>query len=201
MNKQNLYDYLIKLQAITKIGLKYSTDPFAVENYKQIEKLTFEMLTNLQSVNLKQNNFFKRDIYPTPNISVRTLVFNEKDEFLMVREVSDNGYSLPGGWCDLYDAPSEAAIREVKEEAGADVTITNLVAIINRTPYKDEVSVPEYVVVFKAILIKIEAVHDHEISDVAWFTLETLPTLSTKVTPHEIMRMVTAAFNNEVIFD
>lgn len=201
MTRNNLYDYLVKVQAITKIGLLYSTDPYAVANYLEIQKLTLAMLESLQDVNLARNNYFKRDIYPTPNISVRTIIFNENNEFLMVRENDDGGYSFPGGWADLYDGPSVAAKRETIEEAGAEVEITNLVALLHRTPFKSATSVPEYVICFKAKFICFLKEHDHEITDVNWFTRENLPPFSPKVTKAEMLRMLDAALSDEQIFD
>lgn len=201
MNKENLYDYLIKIQAITKIGLLFSKDPYALKNYEELQSLTLKMLEELQDVNLERNNYFKRDVYPTPNISIRTIVFNDNNEFLMVKEVDDGGYSFPGGWADLYDAPSEAALREVKEEAGAEAKLEGIVAFMNRTPFSDPTSVPGYVLVFKAQFIKFTNNHDHEISDVRWFTIDNLPNLSPKITKDEILRMLNAAITGEIIFD
>ena len=201
MDTKHLYDLLIKVQAIAKIGLLYTKDEYAKTNYENIQEMTLELLSDLQETDLNRNNYFKRDIYPTPNVSVRTIVFNENDEFLMVQESDDGGYSFPGGWADLYDAPSEAALREVLEEAGAKVEIEKLVALLNRTPFKNPSSVPEYVVVFKAKFIRFVHEHDHEISNVGWFKRDELPPLSGKVTAFEINKMLDAAFNNQLIYD
>lgn len=94
MENINLYDYLLKLQAITKIGLLYSTDPYAVSNYKEIELLTKQLLDNINNVQTSGNNYFTREVYPTPNISVRTIVRNKNNDFLMVQEQSDGGFSV-----------------------------------------------------------------------------------------------------------
>ncbi len=201
MDNKHLYDFLIKVQAIAKIGLLYTTDEYAKTNYGEIERMTLELLSNLQDVELNRNNYFKRDIYPTPNISVRTIVFNENDEFLMVQENEDGGYSFPGGWADLYDSPSEAALREVLEESGAKAKIEKLVAFLNRTPFKNPTSVPEYVIVFKANFISFVHEHDHEITNVGWFKRDELPPLSSKVTAFEINKMLEAAFSDNLIFD
>lgn len=198
---KNLYDYLIKLQAITKIGLLYSTDPYAISNYQTIESMTKEMLEEVQDIKIAGNNYFSRDVYPTPNISVRTILFNEAGEVLMVKEKEDNGFSFPGGWCDLYDSPKQAAIREVLEEAGIEAEITNLVGVINRTPFKNQTSVPEYALFFKGKVIKDFHTHDHEISDVIWVNPHKLPPLSPKVTEGELLRMIKAAVEEIVVFD
>lgn len=206
MNKENnkqkhIYDYLLKVLSISKIGLLYSTDPYAIENYKKIRELSLDMLENIQDVDLEGNPFFKRDIYPTPNISVRTCIFNENDEVLLVKEKSDGGYSLPGGWCDLYDSPTEAAKRECKEEAGAEVEITNLIGILNRTPFKNKTSVPEYVIIFRGKLLKPLKGHDHEITNVAYFNVDNLPKLSKKVTDKEMIKMIKSAQKGDLIYD
>ncbi len=201
MDSKNLYDFLIKVQSIAKIGLLYTNDPYAKKNYLEIEKMTLSLLEDLQGVNLERNNYFKRDIYPTPNISVRAIIFNEKGQILMVQEQEDGGFSLPGGWADLYESPTEAVIKEAVEEAGAKIKIVGIVAFLHRTPFKIPASVPEYVLVFKAEFLEFVGEHDHEIISVQWVDPLKLPPLSRKVTKFEIERMIDAALNDKTIFD
>ncbi|MGI6734635.1 MAG: NUDIX domain protein [Tenericutes bacterium ADurb.Bin239] len=201
MESKNLYDFLIKVQSIAKIGLKYTIDPYAKKNYEEIQSMTLSLLEELQSVNLERNNYFKRDIYPTPNISVRAVIFNDNGQILMVQEKKDGGFSLPGGWADLYDSPTEATIREAEEEAGAKIKITGIVALLHRTPYKTPLSVPEYALVFKADFLGFVKAHDHEIIQVRWVDPLRLPKLSDKVTKVEMDRIIDAVLNNRTIFD
>ena len=55
--------------------------------------------------------------YATPKVDVRAACFRD-GRLLMVRERSDGGWCLPGGWADVGDRPAAAAEREVLEEAG-----------------------------------------------------------------------------------
>lgn len=201
MDSKNLYDFLVKVQSIAKIGLKYTTDPYAKRNYLEIQAMTLDLLEDLEGVNLERNNYFVRDIYPTPNISVRAIIFNEQGQILMVQEKEDGGFSLPGGWADLYDSPTEAILKECAEEAGAEIKITDLVAVLHRTPFKNIASVPEYVLVFKAEFVKFIGEHDHEILSVRWVDPHNLPHVSNKVTRGEVERMIKAALNDQTIFD
>lgn len=201
MEQKHLYDFLLKVQSIAKIGLIFSTDPYAIANYHQINDLTREMLENFMNVSLERNNFFARDIYPTPNVSVRTIIFNDQQEVLLVKEARDGAYSLPGGWCDLYDSPSEAARQECRQEAGADVTIERLVGVFNRTPYKAGVAVPEYMIVFVGKVNGPLQDHEHETTDVGYFPINQLPELSRKVSREEYVRVIDAARRGEVLFD
>lgn len=202
MDSKYFYDFLVKIQSIAKIGLIYSKDPYAISNYKEINDLSTKMLEEFQDVKFDRNNFFERDVYPTPNVSVRTIIFNEdRTEILMVREAVSQEYSLPGGWADLYDTPSKAAKNECLQEAGAEVEMVRLVGITDRTPFKRNASVPEYVVIFEGKITKMHKDHEYETDDVQFFRIDNLPTISRKTSKEELMRFIEAARSGETIFD
>ena len=202
MDTKELYDYILKIQSIAKIGLVFSKDPYAITNYQQINDLTLEMMEKLLEIEFHKPNYFSRDIYPTPSVSVRALILNKnKDQILMVREANSGTYSFPGGWADLYDSPGQTAINESSQEAGADIEIVRLVGVLNRTPFKSGVHVPEYLIVFEAKLKGDLHEHEYETDDVRWFSIDDLPTMSRKVAKEEIDRIILAIKNNETIFD
>ena len=202
MDTKEIYDYILKIQSIAKIGLVFSKDPYALTNYKQINDLTIEMLEKLMEIQFDRPNYFSRDIYPTPNVSVRAVILNEKrDKAIFVRECNSGTYSFPGGWADLYDSAGQTAINEASQEAGADIEIVRLVGVVNRTPFKSNVSVPEYLIVFEAKLKGPLHEHEYETDDVQWFPLDDLPQMSRKVSPIEINRVISAIKSGETIFD
>lgn len=201
MESKEFYDFLIKVQSIAKIGLKYSKDPYAIDNYNQINELTKEMLEKFLEVKFDRPNFFIRDIYPTPSITTRTVILNEKNEILLVKESKEENYSLPGGWCDLYDSPSVASKNEVSQEAGKEIELVRLVGVLNRTPFLFDTSIPEYVIFFLANITKDLNTHTYETSDVAFFPLDHLPLMSHKTSHHELSRILEAIKNGETIFD
>ena len=101
-NDKFFYDYLIKMLSIAKIGLTFSYDAYAIEDYKKVQELSESALEHFMDLKLDRPNFFERNIYPTPNVSVRVVILNEtRDEILLVQEKKDMGYSIPGGWADL----------------------------------------------------------------------------------------------------
>ena len=202
MDSKYIYDFVLKIQSIAKIGLIYSKDPYAITNYQEINDLSLKFLEEFMEVNFDRPNYFQRDIYPTPNVSVRTVILNQdRTKVLMVREVASHTYSLPGGWADLYDSPSQTAKNECSQEAGADIEIVRLVGIANRTPFKNPTSIPEYVVIFEAKLVGSLHEHEYETDDVGWFPIYDLPELSRKVTREEIQRIIDATVSGETMFD
>lgn len=202
MESKQIYDFILKIQSIAKIGLVYSKDPYALTNYKEINDLSTEFLEDFMNIKFDRPNYFERNIYPTPNISARTIIFNkQRDKVLLVREASQHAYSLPGGWCDLYNSPSETAINECLQEAGAQVKIIRLVGLLSRTPFISPTSVPNYVAVFEGEIVGELKEHEYETDDVNFFPIDNLPLISRKTSKEELLRMIDAAKNNQTIYD
>lgn len=201
MDTKQVYEYIIKIQSIAKIGLKFSKDPYAITNYQEINDLSLKFLEDFVNVKFDRPNYFQRDIYPTPNISVRTIILNEtKDKVLLVRETKDKSYSLPGGWADLYESASEAAKKECMQEAGANCEIIRLAGLLHKRPNKPT-SVPEYIAVFEGKLNGELGEHEYETDEVKWFNINDLPTNVSKVYIDEMKRMVNAVIEGKTIFD
>lgn len=201
MENKNYLDFILKVQSISKIGMLFSKDPYAIENYEELNVLSTNMLEDFTSLSFERANYFARDVYPTPNVSVRTIILNEKKEILMVQEVLTGLYSLPGGWCDIGDTPSLAAKKEVLQEAGYECEIVRLVGVINRNSHKGSNGTPEYVIVFEAKATDVKTNHHHETSDVAFFKLDSLPKISRKLSLEELERIINAVMENKTIFD
>ena len=202
MEQKDIFDFIVKVQAISKIGLTYSKDPYALDNYNELNELSKKFLEDFTNVKIERPNYFEKDVYPTPNVSVRTVIFNkDKTKILMVREVSSHEYSLPGGWCDLYDSPSVAAKEECLQEAGAEVEIVRLVGITDRTPYKRSGTISEYVIVFEGKINVLHEEHEYETDDVGFFEINNLPPISRKTSIIELTRFINAAKDNQTIFD
>lgn len=201
MKYEEFYDFVVKVHSIAKIGMTYSKDPYAIDNYQQLNELSKEMLEKFMDVKFDKPSMFTKEVYPTPNISVRTLV--EKDgKILLVQEANSGLWSLPGGWCDLYDSPSKSALNEVNQETGADADIVRLIGVLERTPHKSNQSVPEYVLVFQAKAKSDDfSKHCYETLDVKYFDMDKLPEMSKKLTMDEINQILDAYKNKKVIFD
>lgn len=196
-----VYQFIIKVAAISKIGLLFSKDPYAIENYNELQNLSKQLIEDLGKFKIDGPNYFSRDIYPTPNVSVRALIFNEHKQLLLVKEASLGTWSLPGGWCDLFETPSEAIIKEVIQEAGIHIKVDRLLGISDRIKYKTNKKWSEYAVMFLATIIEDTKVFGHEVSQVGFFDINNLPELSFKSNQEEIKRAIAAIEDNTSYFD
>ena len=122
-----------KLQAIGQNGLSYSKDPFDIERFEELRELALEILQNYTDSDLPRirDLFAGEHGHATPKVDVRGVVFNE-DAILLVRERADGKWTLPGGWVDVNESPSESVAREVFEESGYQTKALKLLACYDR---------------------------------------------------------------------
>jgi len=128
-----LLEWARKLQAIAQNGLTFSRDPFDRERYSQLQALAADMLSaELAIPAVRAHALWEGERgYATPKVDVRGGVF-DGDQVLLVRERSDGRWTLPGGWVDVNDAPSEAVAREIHEESGYRARAVKLAALVDR---------------------------------------------------------------------
>jgi ADP-ribose pyrophosphatase YjhB (NUDIX family) len=122
------------LQAISQTGLHFSEGLYDKERYQQIAKIAAEILahhTNLSEERILELNASEFG-YATPKIDVRGVVFKDS-KILLVREVADHDrWTIPGGWADVNDTPSQAVVREIFEESGFETQVVKLLAVYDR---------------------------------------------------------------------
>ena len=156
-----------KIQAIGQNGLAYSKDPFDIERFEELRELALEILQNYTDSDLPRirDLFAGEHGHATPKVDVRGVVFNE-DAILLVRERADGKWTLPGGWVDVNESPSESVVREVFEESGYQTKALKLLACYDRNrhphpphPYQGPLSEP--IVQVQAVYAPVGAViHD-----------------------------------------
>ncbi len=202
MKQNDIVDFVLKVEEISKVGLKYSKDPYAIDNYNELQDYAHQFITDNMQIPLNKPNFFSKDIYPTPNVSVRTVIFDEtRTKVLLVQERLDKGWSLPGGWTELTLSPKESALKELREEAGAECKIKRLVGIFDRYEGVPTTGIPEYIIVFEGEILSEKVEVCHEIIQKKYFPLDDLPNWSVKHNPDQVIKMIEAAKKGETLFD
>jgi ADP-ribose pyrophosphatase YjhB (NUDIX family) len=66
----------------------------------------------------------------THTLSAAAVVVNDQDEILLVRSPR-RGWEMPGGQVERGETPHEAALREVLEESGIEVTILGFAGVFH----------------------------------------------------------------------
>jgi ADP-ribose pyrophosphatase YjhB (NUDIX family) len=128
--------------------------------------------------------------YATPKVDVRGACFVE-GRVLLVREVTDGLWTLPGGWADVNQSASECVVREILEESGFEARALKLAAVFDyqKSGHPSRV-LHSYKLFFLCEITGGAARPSIETSEVAFFERDALPPLSLgRVLPKQIERM------------
>jgi ADP-ribose pyrophosphatase YjhB (NUDIX family) len=191
-NNPKWLDWAQKLSALAQSGLTYSKNPFEIERYKQVRQIAGEMLSEHGDVPVEnvQKLLDGERGYATPKLDVRGVVFKE-DRILLVKELADGGWTLPGGFIDVGEPPSRAVEREVWEESGYLVKAAKLLAVFDRNKHGH----PPYIFhlykfFFLCELLGGEATDSVETAGADFFAEDRHPRLSiSRFTEEELHRM------------
>lgn len=176
-----------RLLSLAKAGLVYGKDSFDKERYHEIHAISLSLISQLgKETKSELHQLTEQDEgYPTPKIDVRAFIKKE-DRILLVEDFHTKKWSLPGGFAEVGLSPKENIIKEVYEETGLKVESPELIAIFDTNLRKD---IPQFYQYYKMIFLctvnqEKEKVFkaNIETSDIGYFSLENLPSLSKKRT-------------------
>jgi len=182
-----------QLQALAQNGLTYTDNHFDVERYEQIRRIAAEMLADKTEAEVDDvlELFIREKDYATPKVDVRGAAFMD-GKILLVKEISDGKWSVPGGWADAGEGPSQSVEREVWEESGFHVRAERLAAIYDRSlhPHRPLWHYHIYKLFFICEITGGKATTSSETEEIAFFAEDDLPELSiTKILPEQIAKM------------
>ena len=191
-----------RLQAIAQSGLTYAKDSYDVERYQQIRRIAAEIASSPSRTTADSVAalFSEESGYATPKLDIRAVVLDEEEKVLLVREREDGLWTLPGGWVDVGESPSESVEREVKEESGYAVRAVRLLALWDRDKHGHP---PMPFHVYKLyFLCELSGgsplAASTETDGVGFFSKDALPELSLgRVLPRQIEKLIHLATDSE----
>lgn len=197
--------WVSEIQAIAQSGLAYCTKQFDIGRFRRLLEISAELTAALTDLPMSEIHqlFTLQKGYATPKIDIRSFVLKD-GQILLVRERADNLWTLPGGFADVNEPPSVAVIRETKEESGYDVIPTRLLAFWDVLKHDHPLQWPHlYKSVFLCELTGGKPEANIEISEVGFFSIDKLPSLSTpRITHKQLVQLYELAQNsNPTVFD
>ena len=182
-----------EMRAIAQIGLTFCKDPFDRQRFERIRELGAALIARGGEEDLERVlGLFQQDSgYATPKVDVRGAAFRD-GKVLLVREISDGCWTLPGGWADVNQTARECVEREIAEESGFKARALTLAAVHDyqrsNRPSRHIDSI--YKMFFLCEIIGGAAAPSDETSEVDFFARDALPPLSLgRATQAQIERM------------
>ncbi len=197
--------WAVELQSLAQAGLFYGKDKFDIERFRRIREISAEMISYKSQIPIdKVKDLFCNEIgYQTPKLDTRAAIF--KDQKILLVQENNGTWSLPGGWVDVNVSVKENVIKEVKEEAGLDVSADFIIAVQDRD--KHNLPVYAYKVCKVFIMCSLKGGHfkrNIETLDSQYFAIDELPKLALEKNNEEQIAMCFKAYNAkywQTIFD
>jgi ADP-ribose pyrophosphatase YjhB (NUDIX family) len=182
-----------ELRAIAQTGLAFAADRFDRQRYERVRELAASMLALGSGADYEPilGLLLMDKGYATPKVDVRGAAFVD-GRVLLVREISDGKWTLPGGWADVNQSAAECVVREIAEESGFVARPLKLAAVRD---YQKSGHPPRnldsiYKLFFICEITGGAARASDETSEAAFFPREALPPLSLgRTTAAQIDRM------------
>ena len=167
-----------EIQALSQTGYHYAKDDYQRERYRRLAEIAAEIIAEHTGLEVEKISlvFGKQVGYATPRVDVRGAVFRD-GKLLLVRERMDEGWTMPGGWADVGDIPSQAAEREVWEEAGFRVAARRVIGVYDANRSGPLELFHAFKIVFLCDLLGGEARPSRETSEVAFFAQDEIPAI------------------------
>jgi ADP-ribose pyrophosphatase YjhB (NUDIX family) len=194
-----------ELRAIAQTGLAFTADGFDRQRYERVRELSASMLAqgSGESYAVMIEILGKDFGYATPKVDVRGAAFVD-GRVLLVREISDGKWTLPGGWADVNQSAAECVSREIAEESGFEAKALKLAAVrdYHKSGHPPRSIDSIYKMFFICEITGGSARISDETSDVAFFARDALPPLSLgRTTSAQIDRMFQHAQHPELPTD
>jgi ADP-ribose pyrophosphatase YjhB (NUDIX family) len=194
-----------ELRAIAQTGLTFTADRFDRQRYERVRELAASMLAQGSGEQFEVIIEILREGwgYATPKVDVRGAAFVD-GRVLLVREISDGHWTLPGGWADVNQSAAECVVREISEESGFLARARKLAAVrdYQRSGHPPRNVDSIYKMFFICEITGGAARASDETSEVAFFPRDALPPLSLgRTTAAQIDRMFHHAEHPELATD
>ncbi len=126
--------WIQQLQALAQTGLAFKPNAYDRERYEAFLKVAAQMAASVNSSAALDPQLadalaqkWRREVgegipgYVTPKVGVGAIVFNARDEILLVHRL-EGVWHFPTGWAEVGLSPAFVAAKEVREETGMRVT-------------------------------------------------------------------------------
>jgi ADP-ribose pyrophosphatase YjhB (NUDIX family) len=171
-----ILEWAREIQALAQTGHHFAQDGYQRDRCVRLMEIAAEMTAGCTDVEASTliRTFGSQIGYATPKVDVRAAVFRD-GRLLFVRERLDGGWTMPGGWADVGDVPSEAAEREAYEESGFRVKARRLIGVYDANRTRPLEVFHAFKIIFLCDLLGGEARPSDETSEVAFFGRDEIP--------------------------
>lgn len=177
--RQAIYLIADEMRGMSAIGGHFATNPYEVERANRIRALTVRLVALADADHTPDEIEAIFDKQPwhrfSPFIGVEMVVFDEDGRLLLIQRAQDGTWALPGGLAETGQAPAEAAVRELWEEAGLRGQVKRLLGVFDGPRWGSRAVMHGITLVFHVQCPQLKPLTGLETLAVDFFPVDTLP--------------------------
>jgi ADP-ribose pyrophosphatase YjhB (NUDIX family) len=185
-----------RLYALARTGQHFCASEYDRERYEEIERIAAALIADGDPAGEGRlaELWAGETGYVTPKIEVRGAIFRGHD-VLLVRERADGRWTLPGGWADVGETPSQSVLKEIEQESGYRARVVKLAALWDRGMQGQPAALfHSWKAAFVCEINGGSPRGSYETDGVEFFDVERLPPMSLgRSTPAQVQRLLVHA--------
>ena len=147
--QDDVYQIADELRGIASLGLNFASDPYDRERYEKVLHASARMLAALERRDPEEiiGQYRENLAHVSPLVGAASLIY-QGGKVLLIQRTDNQKWCLPGGLVEVGDVLSQAAVRELEEEACISGTAVELVGIFDSRIWQSRLKSHLYHVVF-----------------------------------------------------
>ncbi len=166
---------LVLLEQILKTALtgrNYAKNYFDRERFETLHRNAADLYRHLGKAELPfLAELASEGGYLTPKVGVNALIRDAEGRMLLEKRSDDHTWGLPGGWAEPGLSPEANVAREVREETGLEVVVSDLLGVFTRLPGTTSVHT-SYHLLYGCRITGGEIILSPESDELAWKTMK-----------------------------
>ena len=165
-----------ELAAMSRTGLEFAANDYDRDRFERSARIAEGIASLVIDDEFTPERPYLDDIgIATPKVGCSVAAFDDAGRVALIKRADNGRWALPGGYAEVGTAPSENAVRELREETGFDGELERLVGVYDNRHFQSTSPYQFYICCFRARIVGGAATPSVETVEVVLTSPEHLP--------------------------
>ena len=140
-----------ELAAMSRTGLEFATNDYDRDRFERTSRIAEGIASLAMDAEFTPERPYLADLgIATPKIGCSVAAFDEAGRVALIKRADNGRWALPGGYAEVGTAPSDNAVRELREETGFIGELERLVGLYDNRHFHSTSPYQFYICCFRA---------------------------------------------------
>ena len=140
-----------ELAAMSRTGLEFATNDYDRDRFERTVRIAEGIAAMAMDAEFTPERPYLADLgIATPKIGCSVAAFDDAGRVALIKRADNGRWALPGGYAEVGTAPSDNAVRELREETGFIGELERLVGVYDNRHFHSTSPYQFYICCFRA---------------------------------------------------